>query len=118
MASFDLIVIGLNTAIVEKDPAGLGGTCLRRGCIPAKTWLETAHRYEQLASLKEFGIAGVDISGMQPDLVTLVARKNKIVFKNGKGVEFLMKKNKVTVLKGTGTLLGGGKVSRKYPSTW
>jgi dihydrolipoamide dehydrogenase len=127
MASFDLIVIGagpggyvaairaaqlgLNTAIVEKDPAGLGGTCLRRGCIPAKTWLETAHRYEQLASLKEFGIAGVDISGMQPDLVTLVARKNKIVFKNGKGVEFLMKKNKVTVLKGTGTLLGGGKVA-------
>ena len=114
MAAFDLIVIGagpggyvaairgaqlgLNTALVEKDPAGLGGTCLRRGCIPAKTWLETAHRYEQMASLKEYGIAGVDVTGMRPDLATLVARKNRIVLKNGKGVEFLMKKNKVTVL--------------------
>ena len=126
MASFDLIVIGagpggyvaairgaqlgLSTAVVEKDPGGLGGTCLRRGCIPAKTWLETAHRFEQMASLKEYGIAGVDVSAMKPDLATVVARKNKIVLKNGKGVEFLMKKNKVTVLKGTGRLLGGGRV--------
>ncbi len=126
MASFDLIVIGagpggyiaairgaqlgLSTAIVEKDPAGLGGTCLRRGCIPAKAWLETAHRYEQMSSLADYGIAGVDITGMKPNLTALVARKNKIVFKSGKGIEFLMKKNKITVLKGTGTLLGGGKV--------
>ena len=108
MASFDLIVIGagpggyvaairgaqlgLNTALVERDPGGLGGTCLRRGCIPAKTWLETAHRIEQMASLKEYGIAGVDTSNMKADLATLVARKNKIVLKNGKGLEFLMKK--------------------------
>lgn len=126
MASFDLIVIGsgpggyiaairgaqlgLSTAIVEKDPAGLGGTCLRRGCIPAKTWLESAHRFEQMASLKEYGIAGVDVSQMKADLATIVARKNKIVLKNGKGIEFLMKKNKVAVLKGSGKLLGGGKV--------
>jgi len=126
MASFDLIVIGsgpggyiaairgaqlgLNTAIVEKDPAGLGGTCLRRGCIPAKTWLESAHRFEQMHSLAEFGIAGVDVSQMKADLAAIVAKKNKIVFKNGKGIEFLMKKNKVTVLKGAGKLLGGGKV--------
>ena len=126
MASFDLIVIGagpggyiaairgaqlgLSTAIVERDPAGLGGTCLRRGCIPAKAWLETAHRYEQMSSLADYGIAGVDITGMKPNLTALVARKNKIVFKSGKGIEFLMKKNKITVLKGTGTLLGGGKV--------
>ncbi len=126
MASFDLIVIGsgpggyiaairgaqlgLRTAIVEKDPAGLGGTCSRRGCIPAKTWLETAHRYEQMSSLAEYGIAGVDVSQMRPDLATLVARKNKIVLKNGKGIEFLMKKNGVTVLKGFGKLLGQGRV--------
>ncbi|MCE1230027.1 MAG: FAD-dependent oxidoreductase, partial [Firmicutes bacterium] len=126
MASFDLIVIGsgpggyigairaaqlgLNTAIVEKDPAGLGGTCLRRGCIPAKTWLESAHRFEQMASLKDYGIAGVDVSQMRADLATIVARKNKIVLKNGQGIEFLMKKNKVTVLKGEGKLLGQGKV--------
>jgi len=126
MAAFDLIVIGsgpggyiaavrgaqlgLNTALVEKDPAGLGGTCLRRGCIPAKTWLETAHRFEQMASLKEFGIADVDVSRMRADLQAIITRKNRIVLKNGKGIEYLMKKNKVTVLKGIGKLLGGGRV--------
>ena len=126
MAAFDLIVIGsgpggyiaavrgaqlgLATALVEKDPAGLGGTCLRRGCIPAKTWLETAHRFEQMESLKEFGIADVDVSKMRADLSAIVTRKNRIVLKNGKGIEYLMKKNKVTVLKGIGKLLGGGRV--------
>jgi len=126
MAQFDLIVIGsgpggyiaairgaqlgLATAIVEKDPAGLGGTCLRRGCIPAKTWLETAHRFGHMGDLADYGIAGVDVSQMRADLAGIVKRKNRIVLKNGKGVEFLMKKNKVTVLKGAGRLLGGGKV--------
>jgi dihydrolipoamide dehydrogenase len=126
MAQFDLIVIGsgpggyiaairsaqlgLATAIVEKDPAGLGGTCLRRGCIPAKTWLETAHRFGQMADLAEYGIAGVDTAQMRADLAAIVKRKNRIVLKNGKGVEFLMKKNKVTVLKGAGRLLGQGQV--------
>ena len=126
MASFDLIVIGsgpggyiaairgaqlgLATALVEKDPAGLGGTCLRRGCIPAKTWLETAHRFGQMADLADYGIAGVDTAQMRADLPGIVKRKNRIVLKNGKGVEFLMKKNKVAVLKGAGKLLGGGRV--------
>lgn len=126
MANFDLIVIGsgpggyiaairgaqlgLSTALVEKDPGGLGGTCLRRGCIPAKTWLETAHRIEQMKSLPEYGIAGVDVAGLRADLDAIVKRKNRIVLKNGKGIEFLMKKNKVTVLKGAGKLLGGGRV--------
>ena len=126
MAEFDLIVVGsgpggyiaairgaqlgLATALVEKDPAGLGGTCLRRGCIPAKTWLETAHRLGHMADLAEFGIKGVDVSQMQADLAAIVKRKNRIVLKNGKGVEFLMKKNKITVLKGTAKLLGAGQV--------
>ncbi|BDU78621.1 dihydrolipoyl dehydrogenase [Mesoterricola sediminis] len=125
MAQFDLIVIGsgpggyvaairgaqlgLSTAIVEKD-SGLGGTCLWRGCIPAKTWLETAHRFEQMSDLGDYGIAGVDVSALKADLATIVKRKNRIVTKNGKGVEFLMKKNKISVLKGFGKLLGGGKV--------
>ena len=126
MAQFDLIVIGsgpggyisairaaqlgLATAIVEQDSAGLGGTCLRRGCIPAKTWLETAHRLGQMSDLADYGIAGVDTTQMKADLTAIVKRKNRIVLKNGKGVEFLMKKNKITVLKGTGKLLGGGQV--------
>jgi dihydrolipoamide dehydrogenase len=133
MAQFDLIVIGsgpggyiaairgaqlgLSTAVVEKDPAGLGGTCLRRGCIPAKTWLETAHRYDQMGDLADYGIAGVDLSGLKADLAAIVKRKNRIVTKNGKGVEFLMKKNKVTVLRGAGKLLGEGRVEVAGEST-
>ncbi len=126
MAAFDLIVIGsgpggyiaavrgaqlgLATAIVEKDSAGLGGTCLRRGCIPAKTWLESAHRIEQMQDAAEYGIDGVDPKSLRANLDVIVKRKNRIVLKNGKGIEFLMKKNKVQVLKGFGKLLGGGKV--------
>jgi len=126
MASFDLIVIGsgpggyiaavrsaqlgLATAIVERDPAGLGGTCLRRGCIPAKTWLESAHRFEQMGDLAEYGIQGVDVSQLRADLGAIVKRKNRVVLKNGKGIEYLMKKNQVTVLRGSGKLLGQGRV--------
>jgi dihydrolipoamide dehydrogenase len=125
MASFDLLVIGsgpggyiaairsaqlgLSTALVEKDPL-LGGTCLHRGCIPAKTWLETAHRFEQMQQAADYGIQGVNGKELRADLATIVKRKGRIVFKNAKGIEFLMKKNKVTVLKGFGTLVGGGKV--------
>ena len=126
MMQFDLIVIGagpggyvtairgaqlgLNTAIIEQDPSGLGGTCLRRGCVPTKTWLETSHRFGHMSSLAEFGIAGVEISQMRADLAAIVKRKDKIVLKNGKGIEFLMKKNKVSIIKGKGKLLGSGKV--------
>jgi len=126
MSEFDLVVIGsgpggyiaairgaqlgLSTAIVEKDPAGLGGTCLRRGCIPAKTWLESAHRLEQMEDLADYGIQGVDLSQMRADLAAIVKRKNRVVLKNGKGIEFLMKKNQVTVLRGAGRLLGSGRI--------
>ena len=125
MASFDLLVIGsgpggyiaairgaqlgLSVALVEKD-AGLGGTCLHRGCIPAKTWLETAHRFEQMQEADAYGIDGADAKALRPNLETIVKRKGRIVLKNAKGIEFLMKKNKVTVLKGFGKLLGSGRV--------
>lgn len=133
MANYDLLVIGsgpggyiaavragqlgLSAAIVEKDPAGLGGTCLRRGCIPAKTWLESAHRFEQMQDAAEYGIDGVDPKGLRANLDAIVKRKNRIVLKNGKGIEYLMKKNKVQVLKGTGKLLGGGRVEVKGETT-
>jgi len=124
MATFDLIVIGsgpggyiaairgaqlgLNTAIVEKDSV-LGGTCLHRGCVPAKTWLETAHRFEQTRQASDYGISGVDPDALKPDLSAVLRRKGRILLKNSKGIEFLMKKNKVTLLKGFGQLLGGGR---------
>jgi len=126
MSSFDLIVIGsgpggyvaairaaqlgLSTALVEKDDV-LGGTCLHRGCVPAKTWLETAHRFEQMQQAADYGIQGTEPGKLAPDLPTVVGRKGRIVQKNAKGIEFLMKKNKVAVLRGFGKLLGGGGVS-------
>jgi dihydrolipoamide dehydrogenase len=125
VANFDLIVIGsgpggyiaairgaqlgLNTAIVEKDNV-LGGTCLHRGCVPAKAWLETAHRFEQTKQAGDFGISGVDTGALRPDLTMILKRKGRILLKNSKGIEFLMKKNKVTVIKGFGQLMGGSKV--------
>ncbi len=90
---------GLNIAVVEKDK--VGGTCLHRGCIPAKEFLETAHVYRTVAGAKEFGIQveqpGVDFAQSQD-------RKQKVVNQLWKGLQGLMKKRKITTITGTGTL--------------
>src|SRR5437868_14523990 len=96
---------GLKTAIVEKDNK-LGGTCLHVGCIPTKALLHTADVWEYFLHSKEQGIS---CENPKLDYPAVVDRKNGIVSKHAKGVEFLMKKNKVDVIKGFGTLKGGGK---------
>ncbi|MCU1264180.1 MAG: alpha keto acid dehydrogenase complex, component, lipoamide dehydrogenase [Acidobacteria bacterium] len=98
--------LGLKAAIVEKDTR-LGGTCTLRGCIPTKQMLMSAHVYEQMQHAADFG---VQASGIQLAFVDVQKRKDKVVLKNSKGIEFLMKKNKVTVIKGTGRLVLPGKV--------
>lgn len=98
--------LGLKTAIVEKDKR-LGGTCTLRGCIPTKQLLMSAHVYEQMQHAKEFGVQASEIKLAFADVQK---RKDKIVMKNSKGVEFLMKKNTVTVFKGKGRLALPGKV--------
>jgi dihydrolipoamide dehydrogenase len=93
--------LGLNVGLVER--AELGGTCLNRGCIPSKALLETAdllHRVTEQGA--EFGLTGSDGVGL--DYPALAVRKDAVVDKHVRGVEFLLKKNKVTVLKGNGTL--------------
>jgi dihydrolipoamide dehydrogenase len=95
--------LGLKVGLVERD--ALGGTCLNRGCIPSKALLETAdllHRVTQQGA--EFGLAGSD--GVSLDYDALGARRDAVVDKHVKGVEFLMKKNGVTVIRGHGTLTG------------
>src|SRR3954470_93062 len=92
--------LGLKVAIVEKDKR-LGGTCTLRGCIPTKQLLMSAHIYEQMQHAKEFGVQASEIKLAFADVQK---RKEKIVMKNSKGVEFLMKKNTVTVFKGKGRL--------------
>lgn len=97
---------GLRTAIIEKDPK-LGGTCLHVGCVPTKALLHTADVWEYFKHSDE---EGIHCDNPQLQYPKVVDRKNKIVAKHAKGVDFLMKKNKVEVIKGYGTLRGGGKV--------
>jgi dihydrolipoamide dehydrogenase len=98
--------LGLKTALVEKDKR-LGGTCTLRGCIPTKQLLMSAHVYEQMQHAADFGVQASEIKLAFADVQK---RKEKVVLKNSKGVEFLMKKNKVTVFKGTARLQLPGKV--------
>ena len=98
--------LGLKVALVEKDKR-LGGTCTLRGCIPTKQLLMSAHYFEKVQHLAEFG---VQVSDIKLAFADVQKRKEKVVMKNSKGVEFLMKKNTVTVFKGTGKLQLPGKV--------
>ncbi len=98
--------LGLKVAMVEKDTR-LGGTCTLRGCIPTKQMLMSAHIYEQMQHAADFG---VQATGIQLAFADVQKRKNKVVLKNTKGIEYLMKKNKVTVIKGTGKIALPGKV--------
>ncbi|HYE64296.1 MAG TPA: dihydrolipoyl dehydrogenase, partial [Pyrinomonadaceae bacterium] len=99
--------LGLKVALVEKDKR-LGGTCTLRGCIPTKQLLMSAHIYEQMQHAADFG---VQASAIKLAFADVQKRKDKVVTKNSKGIEFLMKKNKITVFKGAGRLALPGKVT-------
>ncbi len=98
--------LGLKIALVEKDKR-LGGTCGLRGCIPTKQLLMSAHIYEQMQHAADFGVLASEIKLAFADVQK---RKDKVVMKNSKGVEFLMKKNKVTVFNGYAKLQLPGKI--------
>ncbi|MBJ3776072.1 dihydrolipoyl dehydrogenase [Acuticoccus mangrovi] len=122
MAAYDVVVIGtgpggyvaavraaqlgLKTAVVEKWPT-LGGTCLNVGCIPSKALLHASELYEEAGH----GFADMGI-GVSPtlDLKKMLAFKDEGVDGNVKGVDYLMKKNKIDVHRGVGSILGKGKV--------
>jgi dihydrolipoamide dehydrogenase len=98
---------GLSVAVVESEEK-LGGTCLRVGCIPSKALLESSHKFEEV----RHGLAqhGIHASGVELDLAAMMKRKADVVSTLAKGVEALLKKNKVTRLRGFGTLAGAGRV--------
>ena len=120
--SYDLVIIGsgpggysaavragqfgLKTAIIEKDPK-LGGTCLHVGCIPTKALLHSADVWDYFTHSADEGIL---CDNPRIDYPAISGRKNKIVAKHAKGVEGLMKKNKVDWIKGYGKYKGPGKV--------
>ncbi|MBL9037451.1 MAG: dihydrolipoyl dehydrogenase [Archangium sp.] len=98
--------LGLKTALIEKDKK-LGGTCLHRGCIPTKSLLWTAELYSHIQHAAEFGI---NVANPALDWGQAQKHKQKVVDKGAGGIDFLMKKNKVTVFKGVGRIAGKGKV--------
>ena len=122
MATFDVIVVGggpagyvcairaaqlgLSTAVVERDK--LGGVCVNIGCIPTKALLYSARTAQVIAH--EAKDLGIEVGAVKTDYGVAMKRSRKVAEQNSKGVEFLMKKHKVTVIRGEGSLLPGRKV--------
>jgi dihydrolipoamide dehydrogenase len=123
MATYDLVVIGtgpggyvcavraaqlgMNVAVVEKNPT-LGGTCLNVGCMPSKALLHASEMFEEAGH--SFAKMGVSVPAPKLDLPSMMNFKQQGIDGNVKGVEFLMKKNKIDVVSGQGKVLGTGKV--------
>jgi len=97
---------GLKTAIIERQPR-LGGTCLLVGCIPTKSLLHSADVWNYFQHAEE---QGIESAGATLNYPAVVGRKNKIVTKHSKGVEYLMRKNKVDVIRGQARLVGGTRI--------
>jgi dihydrolipoamide dehydrogenase len=123
LAKYDLVIIGsgpggyvaairagqygLKTAVIEKD-SYVGGTCLHIGCIPTKVLLHHAEIYDTFQHASEFGFEVKDVKVNWP---AILARKEKIVTKHTKGIEFLFRKSKVETITGWGRIAGPGRVS-------
>jgi dihydrolipoamide dehydrogenase len=123
MATYDLVVIGtgpggyvcairaaqlgMKVAVVEKN-ATLGGTCLNVGCMPSKSLLYASEMFEEAGH--SFAKMGVSVPAPKLDLPSMMNFKQQGIDGNVKGVEFLMKKNKIDVISGKGKILGTGKV--------
>jgi len=101
--------LGLKTAIIEKE--SLGGICLNWGCIPTKALLKSAQVFEYINHAADYGI-NVDVKG-EPDFEAVIKRSRGVAEGMSKGVQFLMKKNKIDVIMGFGKLKGKGAVEVK-----
>src|SRR4051812_30986455 len=103
--------LGLKTACIEgwknaKGELALGGTCLNVGCIPSKALLASSEEYEKASHHLE--PHGITVSGVKMDIAKMQSRKDSIVTKMTKGIEFLFKKNKITWLQGFGRFAKAG----------
>lgn len=94
--------LGLKTAIIEKYPS-LGGTCLNVGCIPSKALLDSSEHYYNAAH--SFAEHGIKLNDLQVDLAQMIARKTNVVDQTTKGINFLMKKNKIDELHGVASFV-------------
>jgi dihydrolipoamide dehydrogenase len=99
--------LGMKVAVVEKEPT-LGGTCLNVGCMPSKALLHASEMFEEAGH--SFAKMGVSVPPPKLDLPSMMNFKQQGIDGNVKGVEFLMKKNKIDVIHGKGKILGAGKI--------
>jgi dihydrolipoamide dehydrogenase len=97
--------LGLKTAIIEKE--ALGGICLNWGCIPTKALLKSAQVFEYINHAKDYGIT---VGAPKADFPGIVARSREVAKGMSNGVQFLMKKNKIDVIMGTGKVQAGKKI--------
>lgn len=102
--------LGFKTCLIEKYST-LGGTCLNVGCIPSKALLDASEHYH--AAEHKFEEFGITTGKLSVDMKKMIARKNSVVQQTCDGVEFLMKKNKITVYTGVGSLVSKNKISVK-----
>jgi len=105
--------LGLQTAIVDRD-SRFGGTCTLRGCIPTKALLRDAHLFQEMKKAVQQGL--FKTGDIQLDFSKIQSRKDDVVSKSSKGVDYLLKTNKVTVMKGDAKLLSSGKIQLKGDS--
>ena len=98
--------LGLKTAVVERE--SLGGICLNWGCIPTKALLKSAQVFDYISHAQDYGI---NVGEASADFGAMIQRSRGVADKMSKGVTFLMKKNKIDVLMGTGKLAKGKKVA-------
>lgn len=102
--------LGLKTALVDAEK--VGGTCLHRGCIPTKALLQTAELLHTYSHKADFGLAGGEVT---LDYPKTLAKKDKVVTQLWKGVQFLLKKNNVTVYQGWGRLVSPQQIQVELP---
>jgi len=99
--------LGLKTAIIERYNS-LGGTCLNVGCIPSKALLDSSEHYHN--AHEKFSQHGILLSNLQVDMQQMIRRKNEVVDQTVKGLDFLMKKNKIEVFRGHGSFLSPNRI--------
>ncbi|MCC6727412.1 MAG: FAD-dependent oxidoreductase, partial [Saprospiraceae bacterium] len=104
--------LGLKTAIIERYGV-LGGTCLNVGCIPSKALLDSSEHYHN--AKHTFEQHGIGVSGLKVNMPQMIKRKAEVVDANNKGIDFLMKKNKIDVFKGHGSFVNANKISVAKP---
>ncbi len=100
--------LGLKTAIIEKE--SLGGICLNWGCIPTKALLKSAQVFEYINHAADYGIK---VNGAEADFEAVIKRSRGVADGMSKGIQFLMKKNKIDIIMGFGKIKKGGKVEVK-----